>query len=325
VSESKRVNLGDLSIVGAALQKQVTRDLVQFWNVSATVDVFPRLENVPIGYWPIIIMDDIGFDAAGIHLDKNGQPFALVSASDEMDVWSLTTSHEIIEMLVDPLGNRLITGDSPKSDQTRVQFLIELCDPSEAAEFAYSVNGILVSDFYSVRFFDPFFASGVRYSFTGAIEEPRQVLRGGYLSWLDIASDTWWQETWFRGDSPTFRNLGQMSIENGSLRGQIDRMTFKETSEAVSRGRAVARAAGVSVRGMDGAMAARASSLRQQIEMITGQLSTPDGTAMTLEMHGGQKANGGPSPRGRTPRGAGQQTDGLRVVPSVLHEPSRAH
>jgi len=63
-----------------------------------------------------------------------------------------------------------------------VQFLVEACDPSEATEFAYTANGILVSDFYSVRFFDPVAARGVRYSFTGAIRRPREVIRGGYLS-----------------------------------------------------------------------------------------------------------------------------------------------
>ena len=40
-----------------------------------------------------------------------------------------------------------------------------------------------MSDFYTPRFFDPLVAPGVRYSFTGALTEPRQVLRGGYLSW----------------------------------------------------------------------------------------------------------------------------------------------
>src|SRR4051794_3432612 len=147
VSESRQIRSSDLTRVSAALQKQATRDLVQFWNIKATVDAFPQLEDVPIGYWPIMIKDNIGFNAAGIHLDEDNQPFALVTASEDRDVWSLTTSHELIEMLVDPFGNRLAAGDSPKPDQKRVQFLVEACDPSEATEFAYTVNGILVSDF----------------------------------------------------------------------------------------------------------------------------------------------------------------------------------
>src|ERR687884_701994 len=62
----------------------------------ATVAAFPTLEDVPVGYWPMIVRDDIGQPgAAGIHLDKDGQPFALITMSDS---WSLTASHEMLEM-----------------------------------------------------------------------------------------------------------------------------------------------------------------------------------------------------------------------------------
>ena len=57
-------------------------------------------------------------------------------------------------MLVDPFGDKLKAGDSPKADQGRVLFLVEVSDPSEAKEFAYTVNGVLVSDFYTPSFFD---------------------------------------------------------------------------------------------------------------------------------------------------------------------------
>src|SRR5215472_1066650 len=208
VSQSSQIPAGDVAKVSAALQKQVTRDLAPIWDISATVDSFEKLEDVPPGYWPIIIMDDIQTSgAAGVHEDKDGQPFALVTAGD-LDTWSLTASHETIEMLVDPSGNRIVAGDSPKNDQGRVTFLVEPCDPSEAADFGYSVNGILVSDFYTPRYFDPVAASGVRYSYTGAIKEPHQVLHGGYLSWKDSATDHWWQETFFSGSESSFRDIG---------------------------------------------------------------------------------------------------------------------
>src|SRR5712672_4801135 len=107
VSESKLVGIGDVMRVAAALQKQASRDLAPIWNISATVDAFEKLEDVPLGYWPMIVRDDIGVaGAAGIHEDKDGQPFALITAAD-IDTWSLTASHETCEMLVDPFGNRL--------------------------------------------------------------------------------------------------------------------------------------------------------------------------------------------------------------------------
>ena len=279
VSESQRVDFAELAVVSAALQKQVMRDFQPIWDVAATVDAFARLEDAPLGYWPMIVMDDIGFAAAGIHLDQDGQPFALITSSDDNDVWSLTASHECLEMLADPFGDRLVPGDSPKSDQGRVLFLVEVCDPSEAAAFGYTANGVLVSDFYTPRYFDPVTASGVRYSFTGAIMAPRDVLRGGYLSWLEPVSGHWWQETWFSGTKSTFRDLGPLSAAQGSFRSQIDRLTSAETLKAVKRGRAVAERAGLTAAVGYNSSTARAAKLRQQISELVGKPGAPNAGA----------------------------------------------
>lgn len=268
ITESEIVPMGDVMRVAAALQKQVTRDLAPIWDVSATVDAFETLEDVPLGYWPMIIMDDIGYDAAGIHLDKDRQPFALIMSDPDIDVWSLTASHEAIEMLVDPFGDRLVAGDSTKPDQGRVNFLVEVCGPSEAAEFAYTVNGALVSDFYTPRFFDPIAAPGVRYSFTGAVKAPRDVLKGGYLSWHDPLTDHWWQETWFSGNASRFRDLGVFEAANGSFRSQIDRITGQATADAVSAARQGARLAGLSAAQTRASGDRHTLALRQQIAQI---------------------------------------------------------
>ena len=270
ISESKQIPHGDVLKVSAALQKQASRDLAPIWDISATVDPFEKLEDVPIGYWPIIVLDDIQTPgAAGIHMEKNGQPFALVSAASTIEEWSLTASHEALEMLVDPFGNRLVAGDSPKTDQSRVSFLVEVGDPSEAADFAYSVNGVLVSDFYTPHFFDPLKAPAVRYSFTGAITEPRTVLRGGYLSWEEPVSGHWWQEIWFDSDAPTFRDIGPIDQKtNGSLRAAIDRITSNQTAKAIARGRQNAGAAGLTVSAISKSTGSYASMWRQQIDEI---------------------------------------------------------
>jgi hypothetical protein len=217
VSQSAaQISSAEVRKVSAAIQKQASRDLAPIWEISATVDSFDTLEDVPVGYWPIIVMDDIQTPGAeGVHEDKNGQPFALVTAEATLDRWSLTASHEALEMLVDPFGNRQVAGDSPKANQGRVSFLVEVADPSEAADFAYSSNGVLVSDFYTPHFFDPMVASGVRYSFTGAITAPRKVLKGGYLSWLEPVSGHWWQEVWFDA-APSFRDLGPVDARRAA-------------------------------------------------------------------------------------------------------------
>ncbi len=266
VSEVEGHEPGDVARVAAALQRQAVRDFGPVWETCATVDAFPTLEDVPVGYWPMLVRDDIGFQgAAGIHLDKDGQPFALITYGDS---WSLTASHEMLEMLADPFGNRLIPGQSPKDDQGRVEFLVEVCDPSEAAEFAYTVNDVLVSDFYTPRFFEPLPAPGARYSFTGVIERPREILRGGYISWHDPVSDHWWQQIWF-GAEREYRDLGVFDASVDSLRSEIDKRTpHPELVEGLPPSNSVLEAA-VAVGAQTAAAAgSKATSLRTQIESI---------------------------------------------------------
>ena len=223
VSKTNKIKSSELQQAAAALQKQATRDLGPIWGIEATVNAFTKLKDVPGGYWPIIIKEKIDDpSAAGYHSDKYRQPFALVKFEDG---WPLTCSHEMCEMLVDPFGNRMVTSGSIKEGQGRVNYLVEVCDPSEDDGFSYSVNGIMLSDFYTPHYFDPVTSPSIRYSFTGAITKPKQVLKGGYLSWLDPATGKWWQATFFGTHLRVDDISGKMDMLEGSLRSRIDRIT----------------------------------------------------------------------------------------------------
>jgi len=267
VTEELNVPVRQLTRVAAALQKQVTRDFAPIWEIKAHVNAFTSLDDVPSDYWPVIVVEDVK-GAAGVHEDQDGQPFALVEFGQD---WSLTASHETLEMLGDPFGRRLVAGQSPRPGQGRVQFLVEVCDPSEAAEFGYTVNGIPVSDFYTPNFFDPEAAAGVRYSFTGAIKAPRQVLRGGYLSWHDPVSDHWFQQVFF-GHSPEFRDLGSFTQSGRSIRTSLRSLIDAKTPEGRKFTRAVADSRANLLRAngeaSDQSSAARAKSLRAQIDAL---------------------------------------------------------
>lgn len=265
VSEVEDHDPSDVAKVSGALQRQASRDFGPYWEVEATVDAYPRLEDVPVGYWPMVVKTDIEIPgAAGIHLDDNGQPFALITMSDS---WSLTASHETLEMLADPMGNRLVAGQSPHPDQGRVEFLVEVSDPSEAAEFGYTVNDILVSDFYTPRFFDPVVTENCRYSYTGAIKEPRTILRGGYISWHDPPSNEWWQQIWF-GDEPEFRNLG-VADASMSLRSWIDSQTeHPGIDQGLPKSNATLKTAVALGQQTDKSAEAKAARLREQIARI---------------------------------------------------------
>jgi hypothetical protein len=266
VSELKEISSSELTSVSAALQSQVLRDFAPVWDVQASVDAFTSLDDIPLGYWPVIVEKEIDTPgAAGVHENKDdGQPFALVQFSDS---WSLTASHETLEMLADPSGNRLIGNPSPADGKTPVQILVEVCDPSEDSQFAYDINGVMVADFYTPHFFDRVASSGVQYSHTGAIEKPRQVLEGGYISWRDPASGEWKQMQFF-DSKPKVVTLGTLAAAE-NFRAAIDKMTPRE--ERLHGVKARAKTLMHSLAVQKAALkprSARASSLRTQIAAI---------------------------------------------------------
>lgn len=212
-----KIKFNDVAKVSAAIQKQIIRDFSPIWSVEATIDPFPTPNDVPVGYFPIFIVDT--FDSGGQHKTVNNQPFALVAAGKS---WSLAASHEALEMLVDPDGNRLVGGTSPVDSQARVEFLVEVCDPCQSEREAYTVNGVLVSDFCTPEYYDPIGVTGARYSYSGKVTAPHEVLPGGYLSWLDPSTGDWFQHNKMKG-AGTIKALGK--IQPGmlmSLRAMID-------------------------------------------------------------------------------------------------------
>jgi hypothetical protein len=278
VSLSSRISTATVMRIAAALQKQATRDLAPIWNISATVDAFDQLRHVPVGTWPIIIGGNVPPGAGGFHTDRNGQPLSIVRAFQDVNVLSQVCSHELLEMLVDPFGSRFVPGDSPMPDQGRVNFLVEVCDPSEAAEFGYTINNLLMSDFYTPHYFDPVQSAGVRYSFTGAITEPRQVLQGGYLSWQDPISKHFFQERRIDTVEPEFVDLGKPTDASLTPREFIDRQTDKFTMAALEPGRqAATMASNLTADKLDRATAAQAQAWEELLEGVLGSSQGDDG------------------------------------------------
>ena len=225
VSDTTVVSFSDIAAVGAALQKQAIRDFGPIWQVSATVSAFDTLESVPVDYWPVIVLNNIDQPgAAGYHTDGNGQPVSLVEADDQ---WQLTASHETLEMLADPFGNRTIAGSPPPQAPQplaalkRVTYLVEVCDPCEDAQFAYGVNGQQLSDFITPHYYDPGGASGAQYSFRGNVKAPHTVLESGYVSFGDPVTTQWYQIMVENGQ-PKVQDLGKLSRNGRSLRETID-------------------------------------------------------------------------------------------------------
>ena len=229
-----QLKASDITRVAAALQKQATRDFSPIWGVTATVDGFASLDDVPLGYWPIIVGQE-GQGGGGVHLDDNNQPYSLVDLTPD---WTVTASHECLEMLADPFGNRMVAGDSPNPKKPgRVEFLVEVCDPIEDPTFGYTVNGVRCSDFYYPNYFDPMeqgkSKTHAKYDFMGHLTAPRQVLSAGYLSWREPSGE-WYQEQYF-GAKPKFVSIGKLEKKHGSIRAWIDSTTLAMRQEALKK------------------------------------------------------------------------------------------
>lgn len=276
VSDTPVVDFSQISTVAAALQKQVTRDFGPLWEVDATVNAFDKLESVPVDYWPVIVRDDINQPgAAGFHTDDNGQPFSLVQADGG---WALTSSHEVLEMLADPFGNRTIAGSPPPhspepvASLQRVVYLVEVCDPCESDPLAYTVNGVKVSDFITPHYYDPNGSSGARYSFRGNIKSPHTVLEGGYVSFGNPVDNIWYQIIVVDGQTRV-RELGVINVASGrSLRELVDRAVREVRKKeqyrikpALTKAAAAAAAAGSSLAKTS---TARAKSLRSYVQKL---------------------------------------------------------
>jgi hypothetical protein len=237
VDKTKKLNPSLVASAAAALNIQVMRDLQQFWNVQATVMHLPDPKRIPVGVWPVFLVDKLPPGEGGVHLDKKNRPYSLVIGTPDSDDWTIDASHETLEMLVDPQGNRLqtsraieIAGQTTQDTVGEFEYLVEACDPCEGNQYAYTIQGIAVSDFITPHFYDPIVAAGTRYSFGGNIKRPRQVLPGGYISFIDSASDEI-EQILYLGNAPELRVLG--SAGGASLRVFVDGKTW----ELVRKGR----------------------------------------------------------------------------------------
>jgi hypothetical protein len=256
VDTTGKINAELVQACAAALSIQVTRDLPQFWGVQAAVRYLPHATKIPAGVWPVRLVEKLPPGEGGFHQDKHNQPYSEVIAKANDDTWTIDASHECLEMLVDPYGNKMqssvaieIVGNGVRDATGQFNYLVEACDPCEANNYGYTINGVLVSDFITPHFYDPIVTSGTRYSFTGAIKAPRQLLPGGYISYVDQSTDEWKQILWVDPNGPpAYNDLGPAAEQAKSMRAWIDGVMMHSDRAKAQHGAIHQRAADLSAR-----------------------------------------------------------------------------
>ena len=129
--------------------------------------------------------------ALGWHdADSYGVPHGVVytesSSSGTGENWTVTLSHEVLELLLDPHVNRLAAGPHPEDPQRIVLHWYEACDAVQAS--TYDIAGVPVSDFVLPAYFTPDEERGMRMTYLGADIPSFGIAPGGYVGFYDPAT-----------------------------------------------------------------------------------------------------------------------------------------
>jgi len=175
-----------------AQQTQITRDFLPIWHLDA-VCVFVKPGGViPQGAWTVHFREhspDPG--ALGFH-DDQGNPSAYVFVADDLAdgmSWTVTASHETLEMLVDPTIN--LTRDRTLNGTTW-EYAAEVCDPPEDDSYAYWIAGSdgrrhLLSAFVTPAWFDEHGKAPYAFPTRTPIHAPFEILVNGYIGRREIS------------------------------------------------------------------------------------------------------------------------------------------
>jgi hypothetical protein len=226
VDDTGEIDPTALATMAGAMSEQIQHDFAPAWQVKASVAAYPA---APAGTWAVHIQKQLDQPGAlGYHTDNHLQPLAYVELTAD---WTVTVSHEVLEMLADPWGSRLHSAELPggvegnyaqfglASAQDRVSYLLEVCDPCEATN--YAVGGQRLSDFLLPSWYRTRPSPALTYSQAGGCDKPRQVADGGYVS-FSAPTGEWFQAFNQRGQLTT-KSLGKFNkAQYGSLREWLD-------------------------------------------------------------------------------------------------------
>jgi hypothetical protein len=181
-----------------ALQKQVSEHFAPAWGVDAKLSFVPQNTNPPSGSWWLVMLDDSDqAGALGYHdLTSEGLPMGKVFAGTDLKYgsqWTITASHELLEMLADPNIN--LTVFIQKDNNSGRLYAYEVCDACEDDSLGYKINNILVSDFVYPSWFEDFRTpNSTQFDYESHLSKPLELAAGGYIGIFDATSGNGWTQ-----------------------------------------------------------------------------------------------------------------------------------
>ena len=167
-----------------AINRQIREDFEPYWSMGATLRLDGRTTDRPdqvthpdlrgdaiIYLWNKVDLDD----AVGYHSSNfQGIPysFVFVELAEELgDNWTVTLSHEALEMIADPDVNLLAYGPHPEDGRKKALFFYEVCDAVQSD--TYTIDDIELSNFVLPLYFTSEDEYDGRNDFLGKVYEQK--------------------------------------------------------------------------------------------------------------------------------------------------------
>jgi len=217
-----------------AINRQIREDYEPYWHIGAELRLEGRSGKKPStqhiadmrGDAVLYLWDAADVDnALGYHDLTNGEvPYGFVFtelANQLKEEWTVTLSHETLELVGDSEVNLLVQGPHPSDSQRTVFHWYEMCDAVQAE--TYEIDGVKVSNFVLPLYFTGGEATGGRNDFLGRAYKGKTlqsfgVNPGGYVGFFDPQSGE--HETFSaKGDAVAARRLKIKSKMKGARRG----------------------------------------------------------------------------------------------------------
>jgi len=235
-----------------AVNRQIAHDFKPHWHVEAELRLegsvgkrpdekrLPELRGDAIIYlWNGVNVDD----ALGFHeTNAAGVPFGFVFTDLVKELgepWTVTFSHEALELIADPEVNLLVVGPHPADPDKEVFHWYEMCDAVQDEK--YKVDGTWVSNFLLPLYFTPDAESGGRNDFLGRLHKGKSLQSfginpGGYIGFFNPESKD--DETFaLKGDRRAAKRLkikSKAKLARRSMRYKLGARYPEEVAKAAS-------------------------------------------------------------------------------------------
>jgi hypothetical protein len=202
-----------------AINCQIKQDFEPYWSLGATVRLEGKAGTKPKqqelsdmrGEAVIYLWDNVNVaNALGYH-DRNnrGIPFGFVFTELSQSLgesWTVTLSHEALELIGDPEVNLLVAGPHPANPKQDVFHWYEMCDAVQAE--TYKIGDVEVANFVLPLYFTGSEEVGGRNDFLGRIHDGKtlrsfSVNPGGYIGFFNPQT----------GEHETFSRKGDTQAE----------------------------------------------------------------------------------------------------------------